>query len=118
MHACTLGFASYLDNADTDARAMFNQSLAIAQRNGDQLMVAYARLGQALLASRSGDAQGAAMLHGAADAIHDKLGTHLDSLESRLRDADLTRLRAALDDTAFQRAYNAGHAADVALAPA
>ena len=115
LHACTLGFASYLDNADSDAGAMFDETLAIAQRNGDQLMVAYARLGQALLASRSGDAQAAATLHGAADAIHDKLGTHLDSLESRLRDADLTRLRAALGDTAFQSAYNAGRASDAII---
>jgi hypothetical protein len=110
LHLCTLGFASYLDSADTDARAMFDQSLAIAQRNGDQLMVAYARLGLALIASHAGDPQAAATLHGAADAIHDKLGARLDSLESRLRDADLTRLRAALGDTAFQTAYDAGRA--------
>ena len=118
FNSCTLGFASYLDNADADARAMFDQSLAIAQRNGDQLMVAYAHLGLALIASRAGDAQTAATLHGAADAIHDKLGTRFDSLESRLRDADLTRLRAALGDTAFQTAYNAGHAPDIPAAAA
>jgi len=29
-HLCTLGFASHLDNADTDAQAMFNRSLATA----------------------------------------------------------------------------------------
>ena len=114
--ACTLGFASYLDNADTDAVAMFDQSLAIAQRDGDQLMVAYARLGQALLTSRGGDARAATMLHGAADAILNKLGTHVDSLESRLRDADLTRLRAALGDAAFRDAYNAGQASEVSAA--
>jgi predicted ATPase/DNA-binding SARP family transcriptional activator len=118
LHACTLGFASYLDNADDDARAMFDQSLAIAQRNGDQLMVAYAQLGLALVASRAGDARTAARLHGAADAIHDKLGTSFDSLESRLRDADLIRLRAALGDTAFETAYNAGHAPDISAAAA
>ena len=115
-HSCTLGFASYLDNADADARAMFDQSLVIAQRNGDQLMVAYAYLGLALIASRAGNAQTAATLHGAADAIHDKLGTRFDSLESRLRDADLAQLRAALGDTAFQTAYNAGHAPDISAA--
>ena len=118
LHSCTLGFASYLDNADTDARAMFDQSLAIAQRNGDQLMVAYAHLGLALIASRAGDAQTAATLHGAADAIHDKLGTRFDSLESRLRDADLARLRAALGDTGFQTAYDAGHAPEIPVAAA
>ena len=117
-HSCTLGFASYLDNADTDARAMFDHSLAIAQRNGDQLMVAYTHLGLALIASRAGDAQTAATLHGVADAIHDKLGTRFDSLESRLRDADLTRLRAALGDTAFQTAYNGPYAPDIPAAAA
>lgn len=110
--SCTLGFASYLANADPDARAMFDQSLAIAQSNGDQLMVAYARLGLALLASRTGDALTAASLHGAADAIHARLGTRFDTLESRLRAADLTRLRAALGESAFQAAYDAGQASD------
>jgi hypothetical protein len=118
LQSCTLGFASYLDHADTDARMMFDQSRAIAQRNGDQLMVAYAYLGLALLASRAGNAQPAAMLHGAADAIRDKLGTRFDSLESRLRDADLVRLRAALGDSGFQTAYNAGHAPDFPAAAA
>ncbi len=118
LQSCTLGFASYLDHADTEARMMFDQSRAIAQRNGDQLMVAYAYLGLALIASRAGNAQTAAMLHGAADAIRDKLGTRFDSLESRLRDADLTRLRAALGDTGFRTAYNAGHAPDFPAAAA
>jgi LmbE family N-acetylglucosaminyl deacetylase len=112
-HLCTLGFASHLDNADTDAREMFEQSLGIAHRNGDQLMVAYAYLGLALIASRAGDAREAATLHGAADAIHNRLGTRFDSLESELRDGDLTRLRAALSDTAFDIAYNAGYGAEI-----
>jgi hypothetical protein len=108
LHSCTLGFALYLADADADARTMFDQSLAIAQRNGNQLMVAYADLGLALLASRAGDAQTAARLHGTADGIHGKLGTHLDSLEARLRNADVARLRAALSDSVFQAAYDAG----------
>jgi hypothetical protein len=120
FNSCTLGFASYLDHADADARAMFDQSLAIAQQGGDQLMVAYTNLGLALVASRAGEAQTAAALHGAADAVHDKLGTSFDSLESRLRDSDLARLRASLGDTAFRIAYNAGHAPEfrVAATPA
>ena len=64
---------------------MFDQSLAIAQVNGDQLMVAYSHLGLALVTSRAGDAQTAATLHGVADAVNDKLGTRFDSLESQLR---------------------------------
>jgi predicted ATPase/DNA-binding SARP family transcriptional activator len=114
--SCTLGFASYLADADTDARAMFDQCLAIAQRSGDQLMVAYAQLGRALVASRTGEPRAAARLHGAADAIHARLGTRFDSLESRLRAGDLSRLRSALGVTAFQAAYNAGYASDVPAA--
>jgi hypothetical protein len=81
-------------------------------------MVAYANLGLALVASRAGDAQTAASLHGAADAVNDRLGTQFDSLEARLRDADLTRLRAALGDTGFQSAYSAGQAPDFLAAAA
>jgi hypothetical protein len=110
--SCTLGFASYLADADGDAQALFEQSLTIAQRSGDPLMVAYSQLGLALIASRAGDAHRAAMLHGAADAIHDRLGTRFDSLESRLREADLALLRATLGDAVFQSAYDDGYAAD------
>ena len=114
--SCTLGFASYLAEADGEARAMFDQSLAIAQRSGDQVMVAYAQLGRALIASRTGDAQAAGKLHGAADAINARLGTRFDSLESRLRAADLLRLRAALGVSAFKVAYNAGYGSDLPAA--
>jgi predicted ATPase/DNA-binding SARP family transcriptional activator len=114
--SCTLGFASYLADADADARARFHQCLAIAQRSGDHLMVAYAELGQALVVSRSGEPRAAARLHGAADAIHARLGTRFDSLESRLRAADLLRLRATLGGTAFRAAYNAGYASDLPAA--
>jgi predicted ATPase/DNA-binding SARP family transcriptional activator len=114
LQLCTLGFASHLDDADTDAREMFDQALAIAHRNGDHLMVAYADLGLALIASRAGEAQTAATLHGAADAIHHNLGTHFDTLESELRDADLNRLRTTLGRAAFRTAYNAGYAPETA----
>jgi predicted ATPase/DNA-binding SARP family transcriptional activator len=114
--SCTLGFASYLADADADARAMFEQSLASAQRSGDQLMVAYAQLGLALVVSRTGEPRAAARLHGAADAIHARLGTRCDTLESRLRAADLSRLRAALGAAPFQAAYSAGYASDVPAA--
>jgi hypothetical protein len=115
-YLCTLGFASHLDNADDDARETFEQSLAIAHRDGDQLMVAYAYLGLALIASRAGDPQTAATLHGTADAIHNHLGTRFDSLESELRDADLARVRTALGPGPFETAYNAGQASELLAA--
>jgi len=114
--SCTLGFASYIDGDDSDARSMFDQSLAIAQRSGDHLMAAYAQLGLALVSSCTGDREAAATLHGAADAIHARLGTRFDSLESRLRDADVMYLRGELGAAAFQSAYNAGRASHMPAA--
>jgi hypothetical protein len=89
---------------------MFDESLQIAQRNGDALTVAHAQLGLALLATRSGDVQAAARLHGIADAIHENLGTVTVGLEARLRDTDVATLREALGEAAFETAYTEGHA--------
>lgn len=105
VYTCSLGVAAYLDTDDTAARTMFDESLQIAERNGDALVAAYAQLGLALLASRSGDPQTAARLHGLADAIHQQLGTTTRGVESRLRETDIARLRAALGDAAFETAY-------------
>jgi predicted ATPase/DNA-binding SARP family transcriptional activator len=109
---CNFGFASYLDGADNDAQRAFDETLRMARRNADPLMVAYAQLGLALLTSRTGDAYGAATLHGAADAIHERLGTSLDPVESRLRVADISALREVLGDATFHRAYDAGRRAE------
>ena len=114
---CNLGFAAYLDGADIDARRMFDQTLRMAQRNDDRFMSAYARLGLALLTARTGDAYGAATLHGVADTIHEKLGTSVDPVESRLRAADISALREALGDAEFERAYNAGRRAETSVEP-
>jgi predicted ATPase/DNA-binding SARP family transcriptional activator len=109
-YTCNLGFAAYLDNSDTEARELFNESYRTARRNGDLTLVAYAQLGLALLASRAGTGELAAKLHGAADATHEGLGTRVQGVESRLREADLSRLRTRLGDSAFNDAYSAGRA--------
>ena len=107
---CNLAFASLLDgaDADADAGAMFEESLRTARRMGDVTMLAYAQLGLAVVASRAGESQRAASLHGAADAIHERLATRVQGIESRLREADIARLRAELGDAVFDTAYSAG----------
>jgi len=105
LYTCNLGFAAYLAGDDPEAQAMFDESLQAARRNGDSLTAAHAQLGLALLASRRGDAQAAASLHGSADAIHEKLGTVTVGVEARLREIDIARTRDALGDTAFKTAY-------------
>ena len=110
VHTCNLGFALHLAGADAEARALFEESLLIASSNSDLAMVAYARLGLALLASRAGDEKAAARLHGSADALHDKVGTQFQTVEARLREADIARLRRDLGDADFDDAYSAGRA--------
>jgi hypothetical protein len=109
MHALfNLGLALHLDRADADARPYFDEALHIASQDGNPLMEAYCQLGLALLASRAGDLATAAMLHGQADAIHEKLGTRVEGLESGLREADVGRLRSVLGQREFDSAYLAG----------
>lgn len=117
---CNLGFASYLDGATDEAGSLFNDLLPVAHRDGDLGMLAYAQLGLALVASRTGDPEAAAGLHGAADAIHGRLGTRVEGLESQVRDADIADLRARLGDVVFDAAYGLGRneAAPALFAPA
>jgi hypothetical protein len=51
-----------------------------------------------------------ARLHGAADQALAALGETVDSLEARLRDADLERLRAAMGSAQFDVQHAAGRA--------
>jgi predicted ATPase/class 3 adenylate cyclase len=105
---CNLGFSLFLDGMISDAQTTFDEMLRIARRDGDLGMVAYGQLGLALLASRQGDSETAAELHGVADAIHETLGTRVEGVESELRDADIAALRVRLGDVAFDTAYGLG----------
>jgi tetratricopeptide (TPR) repeat protein len=113
-----LGFASYLEGAGPAAREHFEEGLRIAKRNGDQYMVAHAQLGLALITARAGDASGAAALHGAADAVQERLGARFVWVEARLRDAGIAALRTTLGDAEFERAYNTGRAIQPSNEPA
>ena len=105
---CCLGFALLLDRMIDEAQTAFDEQLRISRRHGDLGLVAYGLLGLAMLASRNGDSEQAAELHGAADAIHETLGTRVEGFESRMREADVAALRATLGDATFEAAYSAG----------
>lgn len=92
---------------------MFTEAQQVARRNGDTFMVAYAQLGLALTSTRAGDALAATKLHGAADAIYEKLGTRIAPLEGGLRDADIATLRRALGDELFETTYEQGRSSNL-----
>jgi hypothetical protein len=112
-----LGFAVYLGGDGPQARALVEEASRFARRNSDMHMLAYAQLGFALLATRAGDTHRAATLHGAADATFEKLGTHAEALETRLREADIAHLRATLGDSDFELTYNTGRTTEVTDKP-
>jgi predicted ATPase/class 3 adenylate cyclase len=115
---CNLGLSLFLDGMTADAQATFHEMLRISQRNGDLEMVAYGQLGLALVASRCGDSEAAAELHGAADAIHETLGTRVQGVESQARDSDIAALRVTLGDSRFEEAYRLGRTPRADATPA
>jgi predicted ATPase len=94
-------------DAETASRS-FHECLDITRRIVARPLLGYAILGLALTATLTGDFERAATLHGAFTALFEQLGAVVETLESRLRDADHAHLRARLGDEAFDRAYQRG----------
>jgi tetratricopeptide (TPR) repeat protein len=116
-YGLNLGLAAHLDGDDAEAKAIFRECLRVAEQIGVPVWAAYAQLGLALVASRAGDPRAAATLHGAADAINERLGTRFESLEAGLREADIAGLRDTLGEPAYHMAYEEGHSAEAAQEP-
>jgi hypothetical protein len=104
-----LGLVELVEGNPTAARQNFTTGYAMARRLGLHDHLPFAILGVAL-ASVEQPTQ-AAVLHGACDAVGGATRDWaLAPTEAWLRDADRTRLRAALGDDAFDAAYERGRA--------
>ncbi len=102
-----IGLAAYLKGHHAEGAESFLRSLEISRRNGFESQLGYALLGLALTSPESA-AQRAAKLHGVVDALFEQLGEHLQGLESRLREADVSRRQRILGVPNFEAAYLAG----------
>jgi len=102
-----LGFIHHLHHDRTGAERLFTEALISAREVGEHESIAVALLGLALTST---DAETAATLHGAADAVREQLGWALDPLEAQSREAHHLLLRTELDGHAFQTAYSTGRA--------
>ncbi|MGH2872260.1 MAG: adenylate/guanylate cyclase domain-containing protein, partial [Solirubrobacteraceae bacterium] len=91
------------------ARSTLESAVRSARRAGDRYHLAFAYLGLALLAADTSEPHRAAELHGAADALADRLGRPWLRFE-RLRRASIDALRASLGKGDFERAYQNGRA--------
>ena len=106
------------EEGDLDgARSMFEASLQMSRRSGEQTAIGHASLGLACLAADLGDWDRAATLHGVAQAFLDRSGEPWQDLEARYRQDSLARVRAHLGDERFDQAYGKGRTlrADEAL---
>jgi predicted ATPase/class 3 adenylate cyclase len=92
------------------ARSTFEAGLRASRRNGDILWMATACHGLALLAGDAGDWRRAAVLHGAAQALRDRIGgPWVQEIARELRDS-LGQARAHLGEEQLERAYAQGMA--------
>ena len=96
--------------ARTDPRlfGMFEASLQMSRRSGEQTAIGNASLGLACLAADLGDWDRAATLHGVAQAFIDRSGEPWQDLEARYRQDSLAQVRAHLGDERFDQAYGKG----------
>jgi predicted ATPase/class 3 adenylate cyclase len=92
------------------ARSLFEASLRINRRNGDNWAMASGISSLACLAGDAGDWDRAAALHGAAQALLDRTGVAWDEVDARDRQHSLGQARARLGDQQLERAYAQGKA--------
>jgi predicted ATPase/transcriptional regulator with XRE-family HTH domain len=103
-----LGLVLRAEGDPGGARSAFGAALRISRRNGDYWGMAYAILGLACLAGDAGDWDGAAMLHGAAQAFLDRTGKPWQEVEARNRRDGLGQVRAHLGEEQMEQAYAQG----------
>jgi non-specific serine/threonine protein kinase len=111
--AVNSGWADLLLGDIDAARHAATRALTLCRRRGDRDLLPYAVLVVALCASRSGDWEAAAQLHGAADLLLGIVDQPFEPFEADLRQKDQTELVEALGRPAFDRAYDAGGAGAV-----
>ena len=92
------------------ARSRFEEGLQASRRNGDRSGLAYASLGLACLTADAGDWYRAGQLHGIAQAFLDRTGESWQEPETGYRHDSLNKVRSALGEEQFERAYTQGQA--------
>jgi tetratricopeptide (TPR) repeat protein len=108
---CGLAAICILGARYVEANQLLAESLVLADRLREQSMVREVFFWLALVASRTGDAERAAQLHGAANPRSEDRGLPFQSgFRSSLRQADYAELRTAVGDDEFEAAYAAGQA--------
>lgn len=94
----------------TAAQHQLAECLALCRELGTRHESTLALDGLARLALRRAQASRAALLHGAADALRDDIGAPITPDQQPEHERQLSRVRAALGEDAFEAAFAAGRA--------
>jgi len=102
-----LGFTALLRGDLVESNNDIKGALRIAARTGAQHWIAYSLLGLAFCASFMGEDHRAAVLHGASDAIIERIGEAHEQIGTDFRAHDHSRLRDVMGEN-FEVAYASG----------
>jgi predicted ATPase/class 3 adenylate cyclase len=102
-----LGFTALLRGDLVEAHNDIKGALRIAARTGAQHWITYSLLGLAFCASFMGEDHRAAVLHGASDAIIERIGEAHEQIGTDFRAHDHSRLRDVMGED-FEVAYASG----------
>jgi len=105
-----LGGVSLEEGDYAAAAGYYRESLAITAELEDSSSTAIALDGLAAVALAAGEAEKAALLAGAAEALCEAAGDPLEAWEQSLRDRYVAKLRSALDPATLEREWARGRA--------
>jgi hypothetical protein len=103
-----LGWVALKETDLVGAVSRFRAGLGQSRRTGERAGLAYASLGLACTVADQGDWRRAAELHGVAQSFLDRLTEPWQDVEDAYRRDSLAKVRAALGDDEFDRAYSRG----------
>lgn len=105
---CNLGEVALDQGEHAAARAFFEEGLTLQRELGDQRGIAFFFDGFARLAAAEGDAQRAAQLYGAAEAVREAIRASLSEAERLQHEHKVAAVRAQLGETTFSGRWNEG----------
>ena len=105
-----LGWAALYLGDPERARAAFEEGLALCTELGDKMAASAYLDGLACVAETEGDAERAARLFGAAEALREEVGWPLAPEEEALKDPYLGAARSQLDEASWEGAWAEGRA--------
>jgi DNA-binding CsgD family transcriptional regulator len=103
-----LGRAALLQGEHERARISYRESLTLCKELGDKMIASESLDGLACICAAEGEAERAAILFGAGEALFEAVGGQHEPGEAAMREPYLAMARSRLDEIAWQAAWEEG----------